>query len=203
MTALKTSTAWKSIAFSDATPFAIRAERGSDVREREALLDASFGEGRHARTCQRLRDGRVPAEGLAFVAELGGRIVGTVRLWHVSAAGIPALVLGPLAVDASCRKLGIGAALMHHALKEATARGHGAVILRGDPEYYARFGFSAAATGDLALPGPFERERLLAVELRSGALDEASGMIVATGAKVRRPRARHRKMPVAATTQAA
>jgi predicted N-acetyltransferase YhbS len=167
------------------------------------LLDASFGEGRHARTCQRLRDGRVPAEGLAFTAEHDGRVVGTVRLWHVSAAGVPALVLGPLAVDASCRKLGIGAALMRHALNEAAARGHGAVILRGDPDYYARFGFSAAKTGDLALPGPFERERLLAVELRPGALDEASGMIVATGAKARRPRARHRKMLVAATTQAA
>lgn len=188
---------------SDAAPFAIRAERASDVRARETLLDASFGDGRHARTCQRLRDGRVPAEGLAFTAEHDGRVVGTVRLWHVSAAGVPALVLGPLAVDASCRKLGIGAALMRHALKEAATRGHGAVILRGDPAYYTRFGFSAIKTGDLALPGPFERERLLAVELRSGALDEASGMIVATGAKARRPRAHRRKAPAAAATQAA
>ncbi|MGB3504443.1 MAG: N-acetyltransferase, partial [Xanthobacteraceae bacterium] len=70
---------WKSTAAlsPDAAPFAIRAERTSDVRAREALLDASFGEGRHARTCQRLRDGRVPAEGLAFTAEHDGRVVGT------------------------------------------------------------------------------------------------------------------------------
>lgn len=175
---------------SDAAPFAIRAERGSDVRAREALLDLSFGESRHARTCQRLRDGRVPADGLAFAAERDGKPIGTVRLWHVAAGGVPALVLGPLAVDAACRGLGVGAALMRHALKAAAARGHGAVILRGDPEYYARFGFSARHTGDLTLPGPFERERLLAVELRPGALDEASGMIVATGSKARRPRAR-------------
>lgn len=174
----------------DAAPFAIRAERASDVVARELLLDASFGEGRHARTCQRLRDGRAPAEGLAFTAVHEGRVVGTVRLWHVSAGGIPALVLGPLAVDASCRSLGIGAALMNHALSAAKARGHGAVILRGDAAYYARFGFSAAKTGELALPGPFERDRLLAVELRDGALDGVSGMIVATGMKARRPRAR-------------
>ncbi len=174
----------------DAAPFAIRAERASDVVAREALLDASFGEGRHARTCQRLRDGRSPAEGLAFTAVHEGRVVGTVRLWHVSAGGIPALVLGPLAVDASCRSLGIGAALMEHALATAKARGHGAVILRGDPAYYARFGFSAGKTGELALPGPFERERLLAVELREGALDGAWGMIVATGDKERRSRVR-------------
>lgn len=170
----------------DAAPFAIRAERASDVAAREALLDAGFGEGRFARTCQRLRDGRAPAEGLAFSAVHDGRVAGTVRLWHVSAGGIPALVLGPLAVDAACRKLGVGAALMNHALAAAKARGHGAVILRGDAAYYSRFGFSAAKTGELALPGPFERERLLAIELRDGALDDAFGMIIATGDKLRR-----------------
>jgi len=172
----------------DAAPFAIRAERASDVAARETLLDACFGDDRHKRTCQRLRDGRLPAEGLAFSAVRDGRLIGTVRLWHVSAGGVPALMLGPLAVDASARSLGVGAALMNHALTVAKARGHNAVILRGDPAYYERFGFSSAKTGDLALPGPFERERLLAVELRAGALDEAWGMIVATGATVRRPR---------------
>ncbi|CAN5358512.1 N-acetyltransferase [soil metagenome] len=183
---------WKTTAAltTDAAPFAIRAERASDVVAREALLDASFGEGRHARTCQRLRDGRAPAEGLAFSAVHEGRVVGTVRLWHVSAGGIPALVLGPLAVDASCRKLGVGAALMTHALAAAKARGHGAVILRGDASYYARFGFAAEKTCELALPGPFERDRLLALELREGALNDAFGMIVATGDKARRPRAK-------------
>lgn len=181
---------WKTTAadIPDAAPFAIRAERASDVAAREALLDASFGENRHARTCQRLRDGRVPAAGLAFTAVHRGRLVGTVRLWHVSAGGVPALVLGPLAVDASCRSLGIGAALMAHALVAAKARGHGAVLLRGDATYYSRFGFSARKTGGLALPGPFEPERLLALELRAGALDGARGMIVATGNKARRPR---------------
>jgi predicted N-acetyltransferase YhbS len=182
---------WKSTAAPtrDAAPFAIRVERASDVPAREALLDACFGENRHARTCQRLRDGRVAAEGLAFSAVHRGRLVGTVRLWHVSAGGVPALVLGPLAVDASRRSLGVGAALMAHALAAAKARGHGAVILRGDAAYYARFGFSADKTAGLALPGPFEPERLLARELRDGALDDAAGMIVATGPKARRPRA--------------
>src|SRR6201986_3176987 len=95
-----------------AAPFAIRAERAFDVAAREALLDACFGENRHERTCQRLRDGRAPAKGLAFSAVLRGQLVGTVRLWHVSAGGIPALVLGPLAVDSAFRKLGVGARLM-------------------------------------------------------------------------------------------
>jgi len=166
----------------DAAPFVIRAERASDVVAREALLDACFGANRHMRTCQRLRDGRAPAEGLALSVVRQGRLVGTVRLWHVSAGGVPALVLGPLAVDASYRALGIGAALMNHALAAARALGHGAVILLGDEPYYARFGFSSQKTGELSLPGPFERDRLLALELREGALDGAWGMIVANGA---------------------
>jgi predicted N-acetyltransferase YhbS len=186
MTALrKTTTAL----LSDAAPFAIRAERASDVAAREALLDACFGDDRHMRTCQRLRDGRAPAEGLALSAVRQGRVVGSVRLWHVSAGGIPALMLGPLAVEASSRQLGVGAALMDHALAAAKARGHRAVILLGDAPYYARFGFSDRKTGQLALPGAFERDRLLGLELSEGALDGAWGMIAPTGAPLPKAKA--------------
>ena len=186
MTALRKTTV---ALLSDAAPFAIRAERASDVAAREALLDACFGANRHTRTCQRLRDGRAPAEGLAFSAVRQGRLVGTVRLWHVSAGGIPALMLGPLAVEDSSRKLGVGAALMDHALAAAKARGHRAAILLGDAPYYARFGFSAARTGELSLSGPFERDRLLGLELREGALDGAWGMIAPTGAPLPKTKA--------------
>ena len=174
-------------------PFAIRGERASDVAAREKLLDASFGTNRHLRTCQRLRDGRTPAQGLAFTAIRNGKLVGTVRLWRVDAGGAAALVLGPLAVDPSCRSFGVGAALIRHALIAAAARGHAAVILLGDAAYYGRFGFSAAKTANLSLPGPFERERLLALELRQGALDGACGLIVPTGAAVARPSPKPRR----------
>jgi len=190
---------------SDAAPFAIRAQRASDVAAREALLDACFGANRHLRTCQRLRDGRAPAEGLAFCAVRQdgekGRLVGTLRLWHVSAGDVPALVLGPLAVDPSCREFGVGAALMRQALAAAEAAGHGAVILLGDAPYYARFGFSAQKTGELSLPGPFERDRLLALELREGALEGARGMIAPAGATV--PEAKPRRARAARPAQRA
>ena len=186
MTALRKTTA---ALISDAAPFAIRAERASDVAAREALLDACFGDNRHTRTCQRLRDGRAPAEGLALSAVRQGRVVGSVRLWHVSAGGIPALMLGPLAVEASSRQLGVGAALMDHALAAAKARGHRAVILLGDAPYYARFGFSTDKTGELTLPGAFERDRLLGLELRAGGLDGAWGMIAPTGAPLLKTKA--------------
>jgi predicted N-acetyltransferase YhbS len=188
---------------SDAAPFTIRAERASDVVAREALLDACFGENRHMRTCQRLRDGRAPAEGLALSAVAEGRLVGTVRLWHVSAGGVPALVLGPLAVDDASRRLGVGTALMVRALDVARQRGHGAVILLGDAPYYARFGFSADKTGELSLPGLFERDRLLGLELREGALDGSWGMIVPTGAIPAKRKASRAKQAISTVPQAA
>ena len=81
-------------------------------------------------------------------------------------------------------QLGVGAALMVHAIAAATARGHRAVLLLGDAPYYGRFGFSAGKARELILPGAFERERLLGLELAEGALDGAWGMIVPTGAAV-------------------
>jgi predicted N-acetyltransferase YhbS len=195
MTALQTQAAL----LTGVAPLAIRSERAADIAAREALLDACFGLNRHLRTCQRLRDGRAPAESLALSALLDRRLVGTVRLWHVDAGGTRALLLGPLAVDPACRELGIGAALMKHALTIAAARGHGAVLLLGDAPYYARFGFSALKTGALALPGPFEPARLLGLELRGGALDGATGTIVPTGrASQGKPRAAARQRKLAA-----
>ncbi len=76
---------------------------------------------------------------------------------------------------------------MQRALATARRRGHQAVILVGDPEYYDRFGFSAEKTGALWLPGPFERHRLLGCELTAGALDGARGLIGATGRPVPAP----------------
>ena len=163
-------------------PIVLRDERAADVPAREALLDAALGPARTLKSSERLRTGRTPAEGLALVADDGaGRLVGTVRLWNVSAGGRPALLLGPLAVDESCRGAGVGAALMRLALARAETAGHAAVILVGDPEYYARFGFSAGATGGLAMPGPTERRRFLAREFVAGALDGATGRVTVTG----------------------
>ncbi|HXX26617.1 MAG TPA: N-acetyltransferase [Pseudolabrys sp.] len=168
----------------------IRHERPSDVRARETLLDEAFGDTRHRKSSQRLRDGRLPAEGLSFIAAEGRRVLGTARLWHATcASGQLALLLGPVAVAASSRNRGIGATLVRRAIEEAQRLGHGAIILVGDAPYYGRFGFSAEKTGRLRLPGPFERHRLLALELTPGALDCAHGLIRAAGQPIAQPAA--------------
>jgi predicted N-acetyltransferase YhbS len=160
----------------------IREEKIADVAAREALLDLAYGVCRFTKTSERLREGRRPADGLSLVAVDRGRVVGTVRLWHVAAGpGRAALLLGPLAVHPDYRNRGIGTTLVRRAIARARLAGHGAILLVGDASYYGRFGFSAAPTGDLWMPGSFERDRLLALELTSSALAGARGMIGATG----------------------
>jgi predicted N-acetyltransferase YhbS len=61
------------------------------------------------------------------------------------------------------------------------------VLLVGDAPYYGRFGFSHERTAALWLPGPYERHRLLAHELKPGALDGARGLISACGRLERQP----------------
>ena len=162
----------------------LRHERENDIAAREALLDEAFGGGaaRRRKTSERLRKGRLPAEGLALIAADRARVVGTARLWNVARGeNKPALLLGPVAVAADCRGIGIGAALVRRAIAAARKLGHGAVILVDNAPYYSRFGFTAEKTAALRLPGPFERRRLLALELIPGALDGAGGLVSATG----------------------
>jgi predicted N-acetyltransferase YhbS len=167
---------------------AIRQEKIADHDAREALLDRAYGPERFIKCSQRLREDRQPAGGLSFVATANGRIVGTVRLWNVSAGpGRAALLLGPLAVAPEVRNQGIGGKLMRHAIAAARMRGHRAILLVGDGEYYERFGFTADQTALLWMPGAYDRRRLLALELVAGALDGALGLIGATGRRVPKP----------------
>ena len=166
----------------------IRQERLADHDARELLLDRAYGPDRFTKCSQRLREDRLPAAGLSFVATGKGRIVGTVRLWNVSAGpGRAALLLGPLAVDPEYRSGGLGGRLMQQAIATARMRGHGAILLVGDAPYYGRFGFSADQTGLLWMPGSYRKDRLLGLELRAGALDGARGMIGATGRLAPKP----------------
>jgi predicted N-acetyltransferase YhbS len=161
----------------------IRHEIEADAPQREALLDRAFGKSRRRKTSERLREGRVPSDGLAFAAvNEEGKLIATVRLWDIVAGSAgPALLLGPLAVDARYRGQGLGCRLMERAVNEAKVKGFGAILLVGDAPYYSRFGFTADAVAGLRLPGPVERSRFLGLELIPGALGGAEGLVMASG----------------------
>jgi predicted N-acetyltransferase YhbS len=134
--------------------------------EVEALLDAAFGADRRARTAYRLREGASPVAALSFAAWDGERLVGTLQSWpvalHTAGGTDPLVMVGPVAVAPDRQGSGVGRALMAALHEAADAGGWDALMMIGDPEYYARFGYSADATGCWRIDGPYEQRRLLA-----------------------------------------
>jgi predicted N-acetyltransferase YhbS len=157
-------------------------ESAADIEARVLLLDEAFGAARFEKTVERLREGRLPAPGLALVAKDAGKLIGSVRLWPVQAGDVPALLLGPLAVAKAYRSRGIGRRLMGEALFRAMAAGHGAILLVGDAPYYEPFGFARRHTLKLSLPGPVDDARFLGFEIEDGALRGAKGLVTPVGA---------------------
>ena len=99
------------------------------------------------------------ADSRAWVGEIDEEIVGHVRLTRgwVDAPErlVSVLVLSPLSVSPAHQRQGVGRALVAHALGEAGRQGAPAVFLEGDPGYYSRLGWRAAA--ELGVTPPSDR----------------------------------------------
>lgn len=144
----------------------IAEETPEDWWEVEALYDLCFAPGREALSSYRLRDGVPPVARLCLVArDRYGEVVGAIRQWPVQVGGLPALLLGPVAVHPTRQGEGIGGLLIRESL--ARARGWERVMLVGDAPYYARFGFARLA--DVVMPPPTNPDRVLGRELVPGA----------------------------------
>ncbi|RDV07056.1 N-acetyltransferase [Sphingorhabdus pulchriflava] len=142
----------------------------------EALLDAAFGTDRRGRTAYLLRCGSTAIPELSFAITDNGALVGTIQCWPVQIGGAKLVLVGPVAVLPERQGQGIGHRLMYASL-DATARlGEPAMVMIGDPEYYERFGFTAAETSGWLLPGPWEPRRLLARNVGGHSLPE-TGML--------------------------
>jgi putative acetyltransferase len=140
----------------------IRRERPEDHAAVRAVHRAAFG-GREqvgdvveAVLVDRLRDGPWWLPRLSLVAVVGGTVVGHVIATRatVQPSGAPVLGLGPLGVEPAQQRQGIGTALMHAVLGAAEALDESMVGLLGDPAYYGRFGFVAAAASGVDAPDP-------------------------------------------------
>jgi len=129
------------------------------------LLDLCFGPARHLRTAALLRHGAERVSSASFVAMSGTELAGAVQCFALEWRRPDGLtrdlvLLGPLVSHPAHRGKGVGLALMQRATGQLDAMGQSAMLI-GDEPYYGRFGFSAAATARLRLPGPVDRARLL------------------------------------------
>lgn len=155
----------------------IRAAKPADAETIAALNRAAFGGEEEVGIVERLRcDGLVAVE---LVAEQGGALLGHILLsWLptlMDGRSVKALALAPMAVQPGHQKQGIGGRLIVAALGEARAVGAEVVIVLGHPDYYPRFGFSAALARHLA--SPFSGEAFMALELVPGVLAGAQGSV--------------------------
>lgn len=136
----------------------IDAETPFDAVAIERVTLAAFGPGRFAKTAERLRERARLATG--FVAREDDRVIGSVRLWSITVDGVPAVFLGPIAVESSSRRAGTGAALIQACIDHArTLADMGGILLVGDPPYFSRFGFQPAP--EVRLPGPTDPRRIM------------------------------------------
>ncbi|HEY1750571.1 MAG TPA: N-acetyltransferase [Caulobacteraceae bacterium] len=159
------------------SPPRLSPERPQDAPAVDAVILRAFGPGRFAKAAERLREGREPLRELSFVAWDGERILGCVRLWAVTIGGAPAVLLGPIAVEAAARSQGLGATLVERACEAAEAAGHRLVVLVGDEPFFGPLGF--AVTPRIAMPGPVDRRRVMLRALAAGADVGVEGLVAA------------------------
>lgn len=83
---------------------------------------------------------------LSLVAEIDGQVVGHAVCTRGHADDHPVVALGPIGVDPSRQRSGIGHALMHTMIGAADALGEPLIALLGSTDYYPRFGFVAGTS---------------------------------------------------------
>ena len=143
----------------------VRQERPEDRTAVFALHTAAFGapdqaDVPEARLVDLLRAAGDTVPELSLVAlaadapDDGAAIVGHVTCSRAVLGDRASLGLGPLGVRPDVQRRGVGQALMHAVLGAAEALGAPAVVLLGDPAYYARFGFVAAEPLGIRAPDP-------------------------------------------------
>ena len=128
------------------TSVAIRREMLADrdaIRDltARAFADHPFSDGSEPRIIDALREDGALA--LSLVALAGDRLVGHVAFSPVGPPDLQGwLALGPISVEPSLQRRGVGSRLVKAGLGELRARGASGCVLIGDHAYYGRFGFS-------------------------------------------------------------
>lgn len=159
----------------------VRAENADDYRAIDVVNLSAFEGDTEAQLVSALRatPGFVPE--LSLVAEFNGRIVGHTllsKVRYLAATQEHALLaLAPMAVVPSQSHRGIGAELVNAAVQRSRALGFPAIVVAGQPDYYARFGFAPGSDWQIQTTPPVATELLTILELQSGSLPKGGRVI--------------------------
>ena len=156
--------------------YAINTEKKADYWEVEAVCDLCFAPGREALSSYRLRENSNPISELCMVARDKERILaGAIRYWPVKIIEQDALLLGPIAVHPTRQGEGLGSLLIKDSLALAKELDYSRILLIGDFTYYGRLGFKKLT--NFKMPKPTNPDRILGIELISGAWNIPSGPV--------------------------
>lgn len=152
------------------TPYSLSHLFDASPADIEGVLDAAFGQDRRKRTAYQVRRGMDWMTQLSFMAANDdGMIIGLVQCWPVAlyaddGGAHDLIMVGPVAVHPDYQGRGIGICLMDRTIAEAqtSAFANTPMMMIGDYDYYKRWHFNAAMTGQWRLNGPFDPARLLA-----------------------------------------
>jgi putative acetyltransferase len=154
----------------------IREEAAGDADAIDAVHLSVFGGAFEGALVRRLHaDGLAVLSLVAIEHDIVGHLLLSRLDVEVDGQPVRALALAPVAVMPAHQRLGIGSALIGRALGLALARSWQAVIVVGHPDYYSRFGFSAALARKLA--SPYAGDSFMALELALGALRGTAGRV--------------------------
>ena len=151
----------------------VREARLGDKAAIKDLVSDGFGPSHSSRSVWQLRHADAVDE-LGLIAEdsdNNSEIIGTLQFWPITIAGLPCLLLGPLAVKHILRGKGVGRLLVSKGIEQIMNKQWAFCLVSGEPDYYSKFGFMLAPSR-LIWPGEIERERLQICVLQDNAQEK-------------------------------
>lgn len=163
----------------------LRNETVSDYRTVEELTREAFWNN-HVPGCDEhyllhiMRKADSFIHELDIVAQVNGKIVGNIvytkaKIVDDNVAHHNVISFGPISVLPVFQGEGIGRILIEHTKTMAKELGYSAILIYGDPDYYSRFGFTAAENYKIGTSDNMYAVPLLALELYPGSLSNISG----------------------------
>jgi len=166
----------------------VRAERESDHCAVDSVLRNAFGHRDVADAVNAARNSEFYNSSFSFVGDLCDEVVAMAMLAPVTLEGIAAvelahptagamlvelvdpasgvMALATVAVTRAYQHQGVGAVVVRAAIRTAQVRGLSTLVVVGDPRYFQRFGFEAAAKVGLTPGFDVDPDTFLALPIK-------------------------------------
>ncbi|MXQ11625.1 GNAT family N-acetyltransferase [Microvirga makkahensis] len=135
----------------------IRVEEIADWSALYAICEAAFRQSGEADLVRRLHDdGELTLSLVAYADKPAGHVAFS-RLTLHGTPDLKGCALAPLAVAPEFQRQGVGSVLVRLGIERLRADGYDLVLVLGEPDYYARFGFTPGLATQMKTPyeGPY------------------------------------------------